>query len=70
LLGLVSIGPLLRVGETNVADDTATVVQGSAADDASVRAVSGRIPFLFVPKAGQMDARGQYSGRGPGYRVY
>jgi hypothetical protein len=69
-LVLVSISHLFCVGEPNAADETATVVQGNTVDDGSVRAASGRIPLLFVPNVGQMDARVQYSGRGPGYGVY
>ena len=70
LVVLVSISPLLCVGEPNAVDDTATVVRRNAVDDALVRAAAGRIPLLFVPNTGQMDARVQYSGRGQGYGVY
>src|SRR5262245_42204607 len=69
-LVLMGISVLLFVGDPNAADDTATAVKDHAVDDAPVQAASGRVPLLFVPNVGQMDARVYYSGRGQGYGVY
>jgi hypothetical protein len=78
LIFIVSISAFSSAGGPAAVHDTVvptTVVNGapaavSPAYETPAWAAYGKLPFLFVPNAGQMDAKVRYSGRGPGYAVY